>query len=51
MFKEKVWEYLSFKKTKGEKPSFNLRMMHGINKISIFMFLFAIIVMFVRFCK
>jgi hypothetical protein len=28
-----------------------LKVMHGINKISIFMFLFAIVVMFIRFCR
>ncbi|TFV93080.1 hypothetical protein E4S40_12490 [Algoriphagus kandeliae] len=28
----------------SKKTNFNLRMMHGINKISIIMFLFAIIV-------
>ncbi|SDL63681.1 hypothetical protein SAMN05421823_107118 [Catalinimonas alkaloidigena] len=33
----------------NHKPNFNLRMMHGINKISIIMFLFALIVMIVRF--
>jgi hypothetical protein len=51
MILQKMWAYVTFKKEKGDKPSFNLRMMHGINKISILMFLFAIIVMFVRFCK
>jgi hypothetical protein len=30
------------------KPNFNLRMMHGINKISILMFLFAFIVWLVK---
>jgi len=33
---------------KGEK-NFNLRMMHGINRISIFMFLICIVVMLIRF--
>ncbi|MGB3619486.1 MAG: DUF6728 family protein [Catalinimonas sp.] len=32
----------------NNKPNFNLRMMHGINKISILMFLAALIVMIVR---
>jgi hypothetical protein len=35
----------------GEKQNLNLRVMHGINRISILMFLMAIIVMFVKFCK
>nr|MBI1231291.1 hypothetical protein [Cytophagales bacterium] len=30
------------------KPNFNLRMMHGINKISILMFLFAVVVWLVK---
>ncbi len=31
-----------------KKTNFNLRMMHGINKISILMFLFAIIVWLIK---
>jgi len=34
----------------GKPTSVNLRMMHGINRISIIMFLFAIIVYTVRHC-
>ena len=38
-----------FKKPDPDAPtSFNLRMMHGINRISIIMFLFCVIVMIVR---
>ena len=38
-----------FKKPDPNAPtSFNLRMMHGINRISIVMFLFCIIVMIIR---
>jgi hypothetical protein len=38
-----------FKKPDPDAPtSFNLRMMHGINKISILMFLVALIVMLTR---
>ncbi|WP_159472853.1 DUF6728 family protein [Dyadobacter sp. 3J3] len=38
-----------FKKRDPNDPtSFNLRMMHGINRISIIMFLFCLIVMIVR---
>jgi hypothetical protein len=38
-----------FKKNDGTHPtSVNLRMMHGINRISIIMFLFCVIVMIVR---
>jgi hypothetical protein len=38
-----------FKKD-GSKTEINLRMMHGINRISIFVFLFALIVLAVKFC-
>ncbi len=34
----------------GHPTSVNLRMMHGINRISILMFLFALIVYTVRHC-
>ncbi len=34
----------------SDTSSFNLRMMHGINRISIVMFLFCIIVMVIRAC-
>ncbi len=38
-----------FKKPQpGQPNSFNLRMMHGINRISIVMFLIAVVVMIVR---
>jgi hypothetical protein len=38
-----------FKKSDPDnKPNFNLRMMHGINKISILMFLFAFIIWLVK---
>ena len=38
-----------FKKPDPNAPtSFNLRMMHGINRISIVMFLFCVIVMIFR---
>ncbi|MCF0058755.1 DUF6728 family protein [Dyadobacter sp. CY356] len=38
-----------FKKPNPNDPtSFNLRMMHGINRISIIMFLFCLIVMIFR---
>ena len=32
----------------GAKPNFNLRIMHGINRIAIVMFLVAIIVLIIR---
>ncbi|GAB3566733.1 hypothetical protein GCM10027578_16180 [Spirosoma luteolum] len=40
-----------FRKPDPSRPtSVNLRMMHGINRISILMFLFALIVYTVRHC-
>ena len=52
MIFKKIASYLTFKKQgNGEKQNLNLRVMHGINRISILMFLMAIIVMFVKFCK
>ncbi len=34
---------------KNENQSFNLKMMHGINRISLFMFLICVIIMLVKF--
>ncbi|MEQ8711511.1 MAG: hypothetical protein RIC80_00750 [Cyclobacteriaceae bacterium] len=43
-----VLGYYFRKKDPSRKTNINLKMMHGINKISILMFLFAVIVMVVR---
>ncbi|MEQ9302112.1 MAG: hypothetical protein RIF33_26265 [Cyclobacteriaceae bacterium] len=43
-----VLGYFFRKKDPNRKTNINLKMMHGINKISILMFLFAVIVMVVR---
>ncbi|MEC8693332.1 MAG: DUF6728 family protein [Bacteroidota bacterium] len=51
MIWRKILDYLMFRKSSGAEPNLNLKVMHGINKISIFMFLFAILVMFIRFCR
>jgi hypothetical protein len=47
----KFWSYIAFWKPRpaDEPSSFNLRMMHGINRISILMFIIALIVMIIRF--
>ncbi|MFM7764158.1 MAG: DUF6728 family protein [Sphingomonadales bacterium] len=50
MIIKKFLSYLTFRKQDGPKSSY-LSMMHGINRISIIMFLIAVIVMLVRFCK
>ncbi len=43
-----VLKYYFRKKDPNNKPNFNLRMMHGINKISILLFLMALIVWTIR---
>lgn len=34
-----------------QKPSLNLRFMHGINRISIFMFLLGLIILVIKFAR
>lgn len=46
-FKEVLLYYFR-KKDPNRKPDLNLRMMHGINKIAIIMFLVALVVIVVR---
>lgn len=43
-----VLTYFFRKKDPNRKVNFSLKMMHGINKISILMFLFCVIVMITR---
>lgn len=43
-----VLTYFFRKKDPNRKTNFNLRMMHGINKISILIFLFGVVVMITR---
>ena len=47
---KKIWGYINvFKKRDPDAPrSLNLTFMHGINRISIFMFLAAVIFLIVR---
>ncbi len=40
--------YLSFKKDKNTGSNVNLKLMHGINRISLLMFLVAVIVLIKR---
>lgn len=45
----KIWSYITFRKpAEGAPSSFNLRVMHGINKISILMFLAGILFLIIR---
>lgn len=49
MLLKKLWAYLSFdKKENNSRGNINLKMMHGINRISIFVFLIALIIMFFK---
>ncbi|MDJ1472264.1 hypothetical protein QNI19_04985 [Cytophagaceae bacterium DM2B3-1] len=43
-----VVSYWFRKKDPNNRPNFNLRMMHGINKISMIMFLLGLIFMIVK---
>ena len=43
-----VFTYFFRKKDPDRPKNFNLKMMHGINKISILVFLIALIVMIIR---
>lgn len=51
MFKKLIY-YLNpftlFRKEEG-KPNFNLRFMHGINRISVFMFVICLLIMLVKY--
>ena len=49
MIFQKLISYLTFRKQNEVKSNFNLRMLHGMNRISILMFAIALIVIFVRF--
>ena len=43
-----VFTYFFRKKDPNHKPNFNLRMMHGINKISIIVFLIAFVIWLIK---
>jgi hypothetical protein len=51
MIIKKFVSYITFwkKPAPGDPHSFNLKMMHGINKISILMFLIGVIIMIIKF--
>ncbi|MCB9246434.1 MAG: hypothetical protein H6606_08390 [Flavobacteriales bacterium] len=42
---KKIWSYLRLKKDTENAGNANIRLMHGINKISIFLFLIGLIVL------
>jgi hypothetical protein len=48
---DQIAEYLFLKKKDPNRPNSSfIRAMHGINRISIFMFLFGIIIIFYKVC-
>ena len=49
MIVNKIISYLTFHKQAGSKGNLNLRMMHGMNRISILVFAFALCVILYRF--
>ena len=44
----KIWSYITFKKNPEAKGNSYLRTMHGINKLSIAMFLVAIVILIIK---
>lgn len=49
---KQILRYLYLQKKDPNAPdNTNIRFMHGMNRISIFMFLFALIVLLVRFLR
>jgi hypothetical protein len=44
----RVWGYYFRKKDPNNLPGINTRIMHGINKIAIFMFLIGVVIMIVK---
>ena len=49
MIFQKLISYLTFRKQNEVKSNLNLRMMHGMNRISILMFAIALIVILLRY--
>ena len=48
---KKLWGYLTLKKNPEASGNTNLKVMHGINKLSIIMFLFGMIVLIYKCSK
>lgn len=54
MFLKKILYYLDLRtlfRSNRNKPNTSVRFMNGMNRISIFMFLFAVVVMIIRYLK
>jgi hypothetical protein len=51
VFLKRLLYYLDPRTLFGKSdPNVNLRFMHGINRISFFMFLICLVILFVKFC-
>ncbi|MEZ4803993.1 MAG: DUF6728 family protein [Bacteroidia bacterium] len=52
MFK-KIWSYITFQKQPdmGNEDKSSLRLMHGINRISILMFLIGMVIVIIKIFK
>jgi hypothetical protein len=50
---KKIWSYITFKKQEdfGQEDKSYLKMMHGINRISILMFLIGIVIVIIKALK
>jgi hypothetical protein len=50
---KKIWSYITFKKQPefGQEDKSYLKMMHGINRISILMFLVGIIIVIIKIIR
>lgn len=54
MLWQKILHYLNpatMFRSPEKKPSLNLRFMHGINRISIFMFLLGLIILIIKYIR
>ncbi|MBI3234246.1 MAG: hypothetical protein HYZ42_09435 [Bacteroidetes bacterium] len=45
----KILTYLYLRKSESDGNNINLKMMHKVNRLSILMFLFAMVVLIIRF--
>ncbi|HET9056243.1 MAG TPA: DUF6728 family protein [Chitinophagaceae bacterium] len=49
---KQIAEYLYFKKRDPQQPHTQwIKYMHGINRISIFLFLLALVILFIKLCR
>lgn len=46
---KKIFGYLSFRKEEENTDNVNIKMMHGINKISLLIFVVALVVLMIRY--